>query len=228
MTKVQHYEHWFRNLQSPISNFKSRMVKLKVCGITTYEDAVAAIEAGAEFLGFNFYPPSPRFIAPTAARAIIEQLPEEIINVGVFVNEASPVVVAEKMMVSGVSVAQLHGDEDEHYCRRVGATRVIKALRIGHEFDVGSLTGFPAAAFLIDAYDKTLYGGTGKTSNWDVAREIARTVNVFLAGGLSPDNIAEAIRAVAPYAVDVNSGVEQYPGRKDTEKLQALRIALRA
>lgn len=202
------------------------MVKLKVCGITNYEDAVAAIEAGAEFLGFNFFPPSPRYIAPAAARAIIEQLPREIIHVGVFVNEPSPAAVAEKMLVSGVSVAQLHGDEDEQYCRKVGAARVIKALRIGQHFDLESLAGFPAAAVLIDAYDKHLYGGTGKTSNWDVARAIAQTVNVFLAGGLSPENVGEAIRAVAPYAVDVNSGVEQFPGRKDKERLQALRSAL--
>lgn len=202
------------------------MAKLKVCGITNYEDAVAAIEAGAEFLGWNFYPPSPRFIAPTAAQEIIAQLPPEIINVGVFVNESSPAGVAEKLALSGAEVAQLHGDEDEQYCRKVGAARVIKALRIGQHFDLESLTGFPAAAFLIDAYDKTLYGGTGKTSNWDIAREIAKTVNVFLAGGLSPENISEAIRVVAPYAVDVNSGVEQYPGRKDRDKLQAVQRAL--
>ena len=200
------------------------MVKLKVCGITNYEDAIAALEVGAEFLGFNFYPPSPRYIAPTAAREIITKLPDNVINVGVFVNEASPALVAEKLAISGTEVAQLHGDEDEQYCRLVGASRVIKALRIGKQFDVEPLAGFPAAAFLIDAYDDNLYGGTGKTSNWEVAAEIARSVNVFLAGGLSPDNIAEAVRAVQPYAVDVNSGVEMYPGHKDKDKLQALRF----
>lgn len=201
-------------------------VKLKVCGITNYEDAVAAIEAGAEFLGFNFYPPSPRFITPAAAREVIAQLPSDIINVGVFVNEARPEDVLQKLAISGAEVAQLHGDEDERYCRLVGASRVLKALRIGHTFAPELLTGFPAAAFLIDAYDEKLYGGTGKTSNWNVAAEIAKTVNVFLAGGLSPDNLGEAVRAVQPYAVDVNSGVELYPGKKDKEKLQALRFAL--
>ncbi len=204
------------------------MVKLKVCGITNYEDAMTAIDAGAEFLGFNFYAPSPRFIAPDAARAIIEQLPPEIINVGVFVNEARPELVHQKMMISGVSVAQLHGDEDEMYCRIVGASRVIKALRIGSKFDPESLTGFPASAFLIDAFDKKLFGGTGKTSNWDSARDIAKVANVFLAGGLTPENIGAAIQHVRPYAVDVNSGVETYPGRKDKEKLQALRMAVGA
>lgn len=203
------------------------MVKLKVCGITNYEDACAAIEAGAEFLGFNFYAPSPRYIAPEAARAIIEKLPPEIINVGVFVNEARPELVHQKMMVSGTTVAQLHGDEDELYCRMVGAARVIKVLRIGRKFDLESLTGFPALAFLIDAFDTKLFGGTGKTSNWDIARDIAQVANVFLAGGLMPENIGEAIRQVQPYAVDVNSGVETYPGRKDKDKLQALQIALK-
>lgn len=203
------------------------MVKLKVCGITTIEDATNAIDAGADFLGFNFYAPSPRYITPEAARVIIEQLPPEIVNVGVFVNEARPESVHQKMMLSGVTVAQLHGDEDEMYCRIVGASRVIKALRIGRKFDLERLTGFPASAFLIDAVDTKLYGGTGKTSNWDIARDIAQTANVFLAGGLTPENIGEAVRAVHPFAVDVNSGVETYPGRKDKAKLQALQVALK-
>lgn len=202
------------------------MVKLKVCGITSYDDACAAIEAGAEYLGFNFYAPSPRYIAPDDARAIIEKLPPEVINVGVFVNEARPELVHQKMTMSGVGLAQLHGDEDEMYCRLVGASRVIKALRLGRTFDLDSLTGFPSSAFLIDAFDKNLYGGTGKTSNWELAREIAQTAPVFLAGGLTPENIGDAIRAVRPFAVDVNSGVESYPGRKDKVKLQTLRLAL--
>jgi phosphoribosylanthranilate isomerase len=123
-------------------------------------------------------------------------------------------------------VAQLHGDEDEMFCRIVGASRIIKALRIGKQFDLETLTGYPASAFLIDAFDTKQYGGTGKTSNWDIARDIAQVANVFLAGGLTPENIGEAIQQVQPYAVDVNSGVESYPGRKDKEKLQALRVAL--
>jgi phosphoribosylanthranilate isomerase len=203
------------------------MVKLKVCGITNYEDACAALEAGAEFLGFNFYPPSPRYITPAAAREIIVKLPPEVINVGVFVNEARPEDVLEKLAISGAEIAQLHGDEDEQYCRSVGSAQVIKALRIGKYFSPESLVGFPAAALLVDAYDKSLFGGTGKTSNWDAAGEIAKTWNVFLAGGLAPENIGAAIRAVQPYAVDVNSGVELYPGRKDKTKLQALRFALK-
>ena len=201
-------------------------VKLKVCGITSYEDACTSIDVGAEYLGFNFYPPSPRYISPDAARDIILKLPDETISVGVFVNEPTPEHVVEKMLISCVNVVQLHGDEDEVYCRKIGTERVIKALRVGKNFAVENVIGYPAAALLIDAYDKKLFGGTGKTGNWEAASEIAKFTSVFLAGGLSPENIGEAIRAVRPYAIDVNSGVEIYPGRKDKTKLQALRFAM--
>ncbi len=201
-------------------------VKLKVCGITNYEDARAAMDVGAEFLGFNFYKPSPRYIAPEVAADIIYKLPEDVVAVGIFVNDPMPADVAQKLMASGATVAQLHGDEDESYCRQVGFARVIKALRVARSFDVESLANFPVAAVLIDAFDTKLFGGTGKTSNWEIAAEIAQRTDVFLAGGLTPENIGEAIRAVKPFAVDVNSGVEVYPGKKDKTKLQALRFAL--
>jgi phosphoribosylanthranilate isomerase len=201
-------------------------VKLKVCGITSIEDARAAIECGAEYLGFNFYPKSPRYIAPQSARAIIEQLPDEIISAGVFVNEAQPEDVIEILAASGATMAQLHGDESPGYCASVGSERVIKALRIGDNFDARRVLDYPAAAILLDAFDPKLYGGTGKTTNWEVAREAAKLTKVFLAGGLSPDNVVEAIRAVGPFAVDVNSGVESAPGRKDADKLRRLREEL--
>jgi phosphoribosylanthranilate isomerase len=201
-------------------------VKLKVCGITSIEDARAAIECGAEYLGFNFYPKSPRYISPQSAQAIIEQLLDEIISVGVFVNEAAPEDVVEILATSRTKMAQLHGDESPDYCRRVGAERVIKALRIDADFNPRRVLDYPAAAVLLDAYDAKLYGGTGKTANWEVAREAAKLTKVFLAGGLSPDNVAEAIRAVEPFAVDVNSGVERAPGRKDADKLRRLREEL--
>jgi phosphoribosylanthranilate isomerase len=198
------------------------MVKLKVCGITSLADALAAVSCGAEYLGFNFYPKSPRYIAPEAARVIIEQLPSGVVSIGVFVNEASPEAVLDLMQQSGVQLAQLHGDEDTAYCAAVGAERVIKALRVSDDFDVQCVKQYPAAAILLDAYDKKLYGGTGKTANWALAREAARLTRIFLAGGLSPDNIIEAIRAVEPFAVDVNSGVESAPGKKDRVKLSFL------
>src|SRR5262245_64695571 len=198
-------------------------VKLKVCGVTSLEDACAAIDCGAEYLGFNFYPKSPRYIAPPSARAIIERLPDDIISVGVFVNESRPEDVVEILRLSGARMAQLHGDESPDYCASVGAERVIKALRVGDDFDARRILDYPASAILFDAFDPKLYGGTGRTANWAVAREAAKLTRVFLAGGLSPDNIVEAIRAVEPFAVDVNSGVESAPGRKDMSKLQALR-----
>ncbi|HEY8460726.1 MAG TPA: phosphoribosylanthranilate isomerase [Blastocatellia bacterium] len=198
-------------------------IKLKVCGVTSLEDACAAIDCGAEYLGFNFYDKSPRYVAPAAARAIIERLPDGVISVGIFVNEPRPEDVVEILRLSGARMAQLHGDESPDYCARVGAERVIKALRIGHDFDAPRVLDYPAAAILLDAFDAKLYGGTGKTANWRIAREAARLTRVFLAGGLSPDNVVEAIRAVEPFAVDVNSGVESAPGRKDAGKLRRLK-----
>lgn len=196
--------------------------KLKVCGITTLADALMCVECGAAYLGFNFYPKSPRYIEPAAARAIIEQLPAHIESVGVFVNEPSPEAVLRIMTASGVTIAQLHGDETPDYCAAVGAERVIKALRVGPDFFPKQVLDYPATAILLDAFDKRLYGGTGKTVAWDVAREAAQYVTLFLAGGLSPDNIVEAVQAVAPFAVDVNSGVESAPGVKDAATLKAL------
>jgi len=201
-------------------------IKLKVCGITSPEDAHAAIECGAEFLGFNFYPKSPRYIAPEAARAIIEQLPSGVTTVGIFVNETQPQDVIEILKVSGARLAQLHGDEDAAYCEAVGTERVIKALRAGEGFDVRRVLAYPVWAILLDAFDKNLYGGTGKTANWEVAREAAKLTRLFLAGGLSPENIAEAIRAVHPFAVDVNSGVESAPGKKDADRLKELKLEM--
>jgi phosphoribosylanthranilate isomerase len=198
-------------------------VKLKVCGITSLEDARAAIDCGAEYLGFNFYAKSPRYIAPNQARAIIERLPDDIIGVGVFVNEPRPDDVVEILRASGARVAQLHGDESPDYCASIGAGRVIKALRVNDDFDARRALDYPAAAILLDAYDAKLYGGTGKTTNWEIAREAAKLTRIFLAGGLSPDNVVEAIRAVEPFAADVNSGVESAPGRKDANKLRRLK-----
>jgi phosphoribosylanthranilate isomerase len=200
-----------------------QQVKLKICGITSLEDARAAIECGADYLGFNFYRPSPRYIAPAAAHEIIAQLPGEVITVGVFVNEARPEDALEIIAASGVQMAQLHGDEDASYCTRIGAERVIKVLRIGDGFEPRRALEFPVAAILLDTYDAKLYGGTGRTLNWAAAREVAQLTRVFLAGGLTPENVGEAIRAVEPYAVDVNSGVENAPGRKGTDKLRKLK-----
>ncbi|HKX28232.1 MAG TPA: phosphoribosylanthranilate isomerase [Blastocatellia bacterium] len=198
-------------------------VKLKICGLTSLEDSRQALACGAQYLGFNFYRRSPRYIEPEAVREIVGQLPGEVTAVGIFVNEPAPDDVIKILQLGGLQLAQLHGDEDADYCRRVGPERVIKALRAGPGFDARSVLNYPAtvaAAILLDAFDANLYGGTGKTANWEIAREIAGWRRIFLAGGLSPDNLAEAMRIVKPYAVDVNSGVERAPGRKDAAQLQ--------
>lgn len=210
----------------PSASPPASAVLLKVCGITSFADAAVAIDCGATYLGFNFYRLSPRFIEPAAAREIIERLPSHIVSVGVFVNEAQPDDVISIMEASGVKMAQLHGDETPDYCAQAGAARVIKALRAGDDFDSREVTRYPAAAILLDAFDKKLYGGTGRTTNQAAAAEAARLAKVFLAGGLSPENVADAILRVRPFAVDVNSGVESAPGRKDPGKLRALRRAL--
>jgi phosphoribosylanthranilate isomerase len=200
-------------------------VILKVCGITSLADARLAIEYGATFLGFNFYRPSPRYIEPESARQIITALPPAVTPVGIFVNEPTPDAVDRLMAQSGVTMAQLHGDETADYGRAVGAARVIKAWRGAPGLEAEAVE-YPAAALLLDAYDPRLYGGTGRTVDWDLAARLARQVRLFLAGGLSPDNIGEAVRRVRPFAVDLNSGVESAPGIKDATKLKLLRERL--
>lgn len=201
-------------------------VRLKVCGITSADDAAKAVESGAIYLGFNFYPPSPRYIAPELARRIVDLLPEGVIPVGIFVNEPHPDDVNRIMECGGMRIAQLHGDEDPEYCRAVGLSRVIKAFRAASGFQIRQAIEYAVDAVLLDAYDPQLYGGTGKTVDWGVAASLAREVRLFLAGGLSPDNIQEAVRAVHPWAVDLNSGVESAPGIKDATKLRLLRQRL--
>jgi phosphoribosylanthranilate isomerase len=194
-------------------------VRVKVCGITNYEDAALALDLGADALGFNFYPPSPRFIALDAARDIVRRLPPLTTTVGVFVNVADPAEVDRSARAAGVQVLQLHGDESSSYCRRLSDWPLIKAVRVGKSIILENLHCFPAQAFLLDSKDDGLFGGTGKTFDWTLARRAAERLRIILAGGLSADNVAEAIRGVQPYAVDVCSGVESRPGKKDKVKL---------
>ncbi len=206
------------------------MVRVKICGITSWLDARAACEAGAHALGFNFYPPSPRALAPAAAWEIRRRLPPFVEAVGVFVNwEANP--VASLCASLRLHAAQLHGDESPKLVAEV-AQRIpaIKAFRAGDGFSLARLAKYRAAsAFLLDGAGKGQYGGTGETSDWEFARRVAETRPIILAGGLTPENVAEAIRTVRPYAVDVASGVESRPGKKDPGKLREfLREAERA
>ncbi|BFU96834.1 MAG: N-(5'-phosphoribosyl)anthranilate isomerase [Nitrospira sp.] len=196
--------------------------KIKICGITNEEDAAAAVSAGADALGFVFYRKSPRWVEPSVAARIIASLPPFVAAVGVFVNEEVK-VVRDLMDGCGLALAQLHGDETAAYCLEL-ARPAVKALRIKDRGSFLALAEFQGRAgirgFLLDAYADEAYGGTGRTVDRSLAAEAARTTSVLLAGGLTPENVAEAIQAVRPYGVDVSSGVELSPGKKDLEKVR--------
>jgi phosphoribosylanthranilate isomerase len=194
-------------------------VKVKICGITSVEDALEAVRAGADALGFVFYPPSPRNITPELAAEIIRHLPPFVITVGLFVNEDSQ-RIEEIVAQCGLNVVQLHGDETPQQCRFTGV-RVIKALRVRDAESLKSAGDFPVSALLIDAWCEQAYGGTGQVGRWDLAAPLARQRVVVLAGGLTPDNVAQAITEVSPYAVDVSSGVESAPGVKSPALMRA-------
>lgn len=195
--------------------------RVKVCGITRFEDALAACEAGADALGFNFALEAKakgRYIAPEAAAEIIGRLPPFVTVVAVCVNEP-PDRLREYLRF--VDYVQLHGDESPEDCREVGH-RAIKAFRAGPHFSVEGMARYEsAAAFLLDAYVPGHSGGTGRTCDWNAARQ-ATTVSrpLILAGGLTPENVAEAVRTVRPYGVDTAGGVESEPGKKDHERIR--------
>jgi phosphoribosylanthranilate isomerase len=192
------------------------MIRVKICGITNAADGVAAIEAGANLLGFNFYPKSPRHITEAEAAKIRRQLPKKIKAVGIFVN-ALPVDVAALCKSMKLDAAQLHGDETpETVAELARSVPVFKAFRVEPDFHLGTLDEYPEAfAFLFDAANTGQYGGTGRTTDWDVARRAAIGRRIILAGGLNVENVAAAVRIVRPYGIDVASGVESRPGRKD-------------
>lgn len=203
--------------------------KVKICGITNAEDAAAAVDARADALGFVFYRKSPRYIEPTLARQIIMSLPPLVTSVGVFVNE-EPQVVRNLMDDCGLALAQLHGNESAAYCQELGRP-VIKALRVKDRSSFLALAEFQGRAgvrgFVLDAFSEQAYGGTGQMIDWQLAAEVARAASILLAGGLTPDNVEKAIQAVRPYGVDVSSGVELAPGKKDHEKVRAFIRAVR-
>lgn len=202
---------------------------MKICGVTNWPDAKAAVEGGADFLGFNFYAGSPRYIAPPKARRIVRRLPKWVSAVGVFVNEREEEMLSIARHV-GLDYLQLHGDEPPAAVSRLkGSLPVIKAIRVRKPFSAGVLTRFKdATAFLLDGYDSQRRGGTGKTFGWEIARRAKNYGPIFLAGGLNPKNVGEAIGAAMPYAVDVCSGVEKGPGKKDLVQLKAFLRAVRA
>lgn len=202
------------------------VTQIKVCGITRMDDARCAVRLGVDALGFNFYPKSPRYVTPEAARRMAAEFPPFLTTVGVFVDAALE-EVDEVVAQSGMQVVQLHGDESPQYCTAC-RHRVLKAFRVGPGFDVDQLGEYAVSGFLLDTYRKGLAGGTGEPFDWSVARVAGRHGRIVLAGGLSPDNVEDAIKAAEPWAVDVNSGVEEAPGVKDPAKLEAFVARVRA
>lgn len=194
-------------------------VRVKICGITSLEDARFAVGAGADALGFNFYPKSTRYVAPGKVAEIVSSLPPFVTAVGVFVNESTQQIVSV-IDTACLQAVQLHGDEPPEACEGLPAS-VIKAFRVGPEFEVGMLDGWPVDTVLLDTARAGSYGGTGETFDWSLAVAAASGHRIILSGGLNPENVTEAVRTVGPYAVDAASGVEVSPGVKDPEKVAA-------
>ena len=196
-------------------------VRVKICGITSTDDARAAVGAGADALGFMFYEPSPRCITPGRAAAIIAELPAHVAKVGVFV-DADEAAVRATAATAGLDTLQFHGNESPRYCARF-ELRTIKAFRVKDSESLDQLPDYETDAWLLDSYVKGVPGGTGERFNWDLAVEANRLGRpILLAGGLTPANAGEAVGQVAPFGLDVSSGVEAAPGRKDAAKVAAL------
>jgi len=212
------------------------MVKIKICGITNFEDAVAATEAGADMLGFNFYRPSSRYIEPDLVREIVARLRSDSQNrsitmVGVFVDESidSLVRIVNEVRLDAV---QLHGDESPEFCAELKSfvpdKAIIKALRVNGSFDPRSASSYSVQAIMLDAFHEQLRGGTGRVIDWDIAKTVRDLIpQLWLSGGLSPENVAEAISRVKPFAVDACSSLESSSGRKDVLRMKEFVRAVR-
>lgn len=203
------------------------MTQVKICGITNSQDAFAAIECGAAALGFIFYPPSPRYVKPEDAKKVISSLPDKMVKVGVFVNEKQE-EIKRVIEFCALDMIQLHGDESMEFCHNFPASIIIKAIELNNYDDVTRALDYNVSAIMIDRRHAGLYGGTGKTSNWDLACSIKNKKPLILSGGLNTENVAEALKTVAPNALDINSGIEKAPGVKDHTKLAQILEIIRA
>ena len=202
-------------------------VKVKICGITNLLDAQAAVTADADLLGFIFCEASPRYMTVEKAAAIARHLPPHVVRVGVFVNPTEELVI-RAMGECGLNLLQFHGDETPEFCTQFGIMSM-KAFRLRDAASLEALPNYPTDAWLLDTYVEEKAGGTGKTFSWDLAIEAQKFGKpIFLAGGLAPENVAEAVRRVRPFAVDVSSGVEASPGKKDRAKVRAFISAARS
>lgn len=201
-----------------------REPKVKICGITSPGDARLAVKLGADMIGFNFFPGSKRFINSKQVESILKRLSSPITKVGVFVNQPLEEII-EAQRTAVLDAIQLHGDEPPGFVddlRNETDAKIVKVFRVGENFDKAAIDDYDASGIMLDSFSLSAFGGTGKIFDWSVAAGIAKDVdNLYLAGGLNPENVAEAVRAVRPYAVDVASGVESSPGKKDPKKLEA-------
>ena len=203
------------------------MVQVKVCGITNEEDALCAAKLGAAALGFIFYPPSPRYVRPKVVRKIVKKLLPNLAKVGVFVNESAE-EIKKIIKYCGLDFIQLHGDESLEFCRNFPASTIIKTVELLSESDLVKAFSYNAAAILVDSRHAGLYGGTGKKADWDLAFRVKSKKPLILSGGLNEENVKEVIEKIVPHALDINSGVEKSPGKKDHIKLARIFDIVRA
>ena len=195
------------------------MIKIKICGITNAEDALGAVELGADALGFIFHPPSRRYVTPEKAKGIINQLPPFVFKIGVFVDE-EPETILKAVNECRLDGIQLHGRESPEFCAKF-RRRVIKGLRPQREEEVTKIADYKVDALLLDSYHPDMEGGTGTTFDWELAVAAKMFgMPVILSGGLNPENVADAVRLVKPYGIDVASGVETFQGKKDLDKVR--------
>jgi phosphoribosylanthranilate isomerase len=201
------------------------VTKVKICGITNYEDAVLAMDLGTDLLGFNFFPDSPRYIPVEKAAEIIQRLPAFVELAGVFVN-ASIRTLRDAITVCSLDWVQLHGDETPAFCQSLASdtAKVIKAFRVKDQADLDKAEAYRVDAILLDAFRPDRYGGTGQAFDWSLIQDTSN--RIFLAGGVTPDNAPKAI-ALGVYGIDVCSGVESRPGKKDPARMKALFDSIR-
>ncbi|MBI1820732.1 MAG: phosphoribosylanthranilate isomerase [Nitrospirae bacterium] len=194
------------------------MVRVKICGMTSLADAQTAVLYGADALGFIFYQKSPRGVSVQKVKEIIQALPPFVLTVGVFVNETAE-TIRETVRQCGLSLVQLHGDESPEFCGKLDL-RIIKAIRVSRLEDLKRIEEYDVQGILLDAYHPDFYGGTGRTMDWKVLQGIGKEKPIILSGGLTPENVRQAIQTVSPYGLDVCTGVEEKPGKKDPEKIR--------
>ena len=203
------------------------MTRVKICGITDPDDARDAALLGADAIGLNFYEKSPRCIDVSRASRIIDSLPAFVSVAGVFVNHPDPQGLEDLALSLGLHAVQLHGNESPDYCSMIQKVKVIKAFRVDSNFRVDMLRSYGNRMFLLDSGSGAQFGGTGRVFDWNQAYGANAFGWIILAGGLNPENVEEAVSRLHPFAVDVSSGVESSPGRKDYEKMRRFIEAVR-